>query len=627
MLIRFVRWLESRLNRQFISFMSVGLLGVSLIGLLLFSGLYRHGLEQERSAATMAVNLLLQSSLENAMLKQDLDGLRNIINKLAKQPNIRAVFIANPAREIRFSSQQSLLNQKVEWKNQRIPYQVETFFWTMPNGEEILRSVNPVHNKDECTICHGDMAQNPINGVLFVDYVAEPLREKALTDGLLFLTAALGVIVFMAVTLWWFMRRFVLKPLKNLTKVVNALTQGDLNARVAITSRNELGILAEGFNDMAAALQAQLLEIQEKEDFLQALIDAIPDGLRVINPHNYQIVMYNKAYAKQLGIEFDLTLTSCYQSSYGRTSPCPPILTTCPLHEIAKSHQPIKILTNHKHSDGSHFDVEVFAAPLQVKINQQPIDFIVESVRDLRKTITYSHAQKLAEMGQLAAGVAHEIHNPLTSVRLALQSLLKSLHSGHIDPPRIESYLKLVDGEIDKCIAVTHRLLKLSSPTGERQLIDLDVATQETLSLLQYESENRQINIYFNNQQGLHRVFGQEHDIRMVILNLIQNAFHAMPNGGDLNVSIQCISSQIYLSIKDSGCGIPEENLKKIFDPFFSQRADGMNGTGLGLSICKNLIEQYGGQISVTSEVGKGSCFTVQLPDAQTVYFKKREQG
>ena len=283
------------------------------------------------------------------------------------------------------------------------------------------------------------------------------------------------------------------------------------------------------------------------------------------------------------------------------------------------------MLTNHTHADGSHLEVEVFAAPMQAIMNQQPIDLIVESVRDLRKTITYSHAQKLAEMGQLAAGVAHEIHNPLSSVRLALQSLLKSLHSGHTDPPRIESYLKLVDGEIDKCIAVTHRLLKLSSPTGERQLVDLDIATQETLSLLQYESENRNITIHFESQQGLHRVLAQEHDIRMVILNLVQNAFHAMPNGGDLKVSIQRLSNQLYLNLQDTGCGISEENLKKIFDPFFSRRADGMNGTGLGLSICKNLIEQYGGQISVTSEINQGSCFTVQLPDAQALYFKKRE--
>jgi len=623
LLSHFMTWLQSRLNRQFISFMSVGLCGISAIGLLLFVGVYQRGLEQERSSASMAVNLLLQSSLENAMLKQDLDGLRDIINRLGKQTNIRSVFIANPAREIRFASQPNLIGQKLDWQN--IPRQVDTFFGTTPDGDEILRSVNPVYNKAPCTVCHGDLGSHPINGVLFVDYAAEPLRQKALHNGFLFVMAALGVMLLMAGSLWWFMRRFVLNPLKNLTKSVKSIADGDLSTRVLVNSRNELGDLASGFNDMAEALQIQLLEIREKEDFLQALIDAIPDGLRVINPHNYQIVMYNKAYVQQVGIEFDLTLTSCYQSSYGRTSPCPPTLTTCPLHEIAKSRQPVKLLTNHICSDGSHLDVEVFAAPLRVKINQQPIELIVESIRDLRKTITYSHAQKLAEIGQLAAGVAHEIHNPLSSVRLALQSLLKSLSNGQIDPPRIESYLKLVDGEIDKCIAVTHRLLKLSSSSGERQLVDIDIATQETLSLLQYESENRQILIEFQSEEGLHRVLAQEHDIRMVILNLVQNAFHAMPQSGKLTVTIKRVSNQIYLTIQDTGRGIPEENLSKIFDPFFSHRADGVKGTGLGLSICKNLIEQYGGTISATSIIQQGSCFVVQLPDAQTLYFKKRE--
>lgn len=614
-------WLKSRLNRQFISFMSVALFGMSVMGGLLFFGVYWHGLEQERRAASTAVNLLLQSSLENAMLKQDLDGLRNIINKLAEQENIRAVFIANPAREIRFSSQKELLNQRIEWKDHRIPHQVDTFFWTMPNGEEILRSVNPVHNKAECTICHGEIVDNPINGVLFVDYAADPLRQKAFSDGLLFIIAVIGMILCMAVMLWGFMQRFVVHPLNIMIKNVKALADGQLSTRVTIQSQNELGDLAKGFNNMAAALQTQMQHIRNKEDFLQALIDAIPDGLRVINPHNYQIVMFNQAFAHQIG---QTTHVHCYES-YQRTTPCSPTLTTCPVHEFRTARKPIKMLTNHIHADGSHREVEVFAAPMQAIINEQPTDFIVESVRDLRKTLTYSHAQKLAEIGQLAAGVAHEIHNPLSSVRLALHSLLKSLRSESVPPLHIENYLKLVDGEIDKCIAVTHRLLKLSSPTGERQLVDLDIATQETLSLLQYESDNRKITIHFESQPGSHRVLAQEHDIRMVILNLVQNAFHAMPNGGDLKVSIYQLSNQLCLKVEDTGCGIPEENLKKIFDPFFSHRADGVQGTGLGLSICKNLIEQYGGQLSVTSKVNQGSCFTIQLPDAHTFYFKERE--
>jgi signal transduction histidine kinase len=606
--------------------MGVGLCVTSAIGLLLFVGAYRHGLEQERSAASTAVNLLLQSSLENAMLKQDLGGLREIITKLGEQPNIRAVFIANPAQQIRFASQPNLLGQRIEWLNHTLPQQVDTFFWTTPNGEEILRSVNPVYNKPPCTVCHGELEDHPINGVLFVDYAAEPLRQKAFYNGFLFVMAALGVMLLMSASLWWFMRQFVLKPLQHLTVSVQSLADGDLNTRASLSSHNELGELANGFNEMAESLQARMQEIYEKEDFLQALIDAIPDGLRVINPQNHQLLMYNRAYAQQLNIGKNTDiLKTCYESSYARATPCQSTLITCPLHEIAKHHRATKFLTHHVRSDGSQLEVEVFAAPLRVRINQQFFELIVESVRDVRQTLTYSHAQKLAEMGQLAAGVAHEIHNPLSSVRLALQSLLKSLRNGQTDPPRMESYLKLVDSEIDKCIAVTHRLLKLSSPSGERQLVDLDIATQETLSLLQYESENRQITISFQSEEGLHRVLAQEHDIRMIILNLVQNAFHAMPKGGNLIVTIKRLNNQIYLTIQDNGRGIPEENLSKIFDPFFSHRADGIRGTGLGLSICKNLIEQYGGTISATSIIQQGSCFVVQLPDAQTLYFKKRE--
>ena len=607
-------WIASSLKRQFIVIITTGLTIVSVICFILFIGVYHKQLGQERSTASAAVNRLLQTSLENAMLKQDLEGLREIVQKLGQQPDIRLVMISNPTGEIRFSSDPTLLGNQISWVDGILPTNPETQFRVNNRDEKVLRSINPVHNKQSCTHCHGPIEKNPVNGVLFVDYDAEPIQEKARYNSLLFLGAGAFIIGFSILILWWFVHYFILIPVQRLANASQRLGEGDLTARVIEKGQNELAMLAQRFNDMAANLQDSIRNISEKEAFFQALIDAVPDGLRVIDS-DYRTIKVNQAFCQQLGLKPNIVLKqTCYASSYARTTPCPPTLITCPLHEINKTSQPVKTITQHVCTDNSLLDVEVFAAPMTVEINGKPVKLIVESVRDLNQTIKFSHEQKLATMGELASGMAHEIYNPLTSVRLALQSTLKALDAGESDQVRITNYLKLVDGEIDKCVEVTQRLLKLGVPGSEKpQPVAINQAIRETMALLGFESQERNIQIELALEVEEDRILARESDIRMIVLNLAQNAFHAMPQGGKLSIQTWLDHNDIYVSFADTGCGIQAKHLSRIFDPFFSHRADQKKGTGLGLSICKTLVTHYGGRIEVSSQLGQGSRFTVVL--------------
>lgn len=616
MKLQFFSWIASSLNRQFIVTITTGLGFVSVICLILFIGVYHEQLGQERSAASSAVNRLLQTSLENAMLKQDLDGLREIVQKLGQQPDIRLVMISNPEREIRFSSDPTLLGSQINWPDGTLPTRPLAQFLVNNRDEKVLRSINPVSNKPPCTTCHGPIEEHPINGVLFVDYDAEPIQEKARYNSLLFLGAGVFVLALSILILWWFVRYFILIPVQRLASASQALGEGDLTVRVSEVGQNELGQLALRFNDMAANLQKTMRVLGEKEAFLQALIDAVPDGLRVIDP-DYRVIQVNRAFCQQLGLNQSGVLKqTCYASAYARSTPCPPTLITCPLHEIGQTGQPVRAITQHVCTNNSLLDVEVSAAPMEVEINGKPVKLIVESVRDLNQAIKFSHEQKLATMGELASGMAHEIYNPLTSVRLALQSTLKSLDAGESDRERISHYLKLVDGEIDKCVDVTQRLLKLGVPGSEkRQRVAVNQSISETMALLEFESQERQIQIELALDAQEYYIRARDNDIRMVVLNLAQNAFHAMPEGGKLNILTWQHNSLIYISFKDTGCGIEPKHRSRIFDPFFSLRADRKKGAGLGLSICKTLITEYGGSIEVNSQLGQGSQFTVVLPN------------
>jgi len=608
-------WLNSSLNRKFVIGIASGLIMSSLIFLLLFITMYRGELENQRAETATQINHLLQASLENAMLKRDLDGLRSIVSQLGSQANINSVRIINPKGEVRFSNKPEFLHQQMGM-NIAEAQNTSTSFLQDDNGNEVLRSINPVHNKAPCIQCHGPIKKNPVNGILLIDYNAASIRQTAQNTTLMLMGSGALIVLINITGGWWFIRRFVLKPLEKLATASNAITEGNLDFRMRPTGNDELAQLGITFDRMTDSLQRKIQQLQEKEVFLQALINAIPDGIRIID-ENYRILLSNTTYREQLKLDQDDAGNHyCYASSHGLESPCPATLITCPIQELSNNTLPLKFIHQHTRSDNSKIDVEIYASPMHVTVDGESKTMIVESIRDLAEQVKFSHEQKLSELGHLAAGVSHEIHNPLTAVRLALHSSYQSLQVQNPNIDEVSYYLELVNKEIDTCIDVTERLLKLSTaPPSQTELVSINKAVGETISLLQWEALKDHIELSFNGGEEPLRVLATDSEIRMTTLNLAQNAFHAMPDGGRLDVSTVKENGNILIKFVDTGKGITEENLQRIFEPFFSRRVVGDNGTGLGLSISKNIVESYGGKLTVESTPGEGSSFTIQLPD------------
>jgi PAS domain S-box-containing protein len=423
----------------------------------------------------------------------------------------------------------------------------------------------------------------------------------------LLLGAALAGLLF-----WQGVCRRVLTPVSAILKASQSILKGDFSARSGLSGGGELQRLGQSFDAMADHLKASLDKLKEQEGFLQALIDADPDGLRVLASDG-TILMVNRAYCQILGIERgDALGRRCYESSHGRTEPCAPTLITCPLHEIAVQGQPVKTVQAILLGDGTEHHVEVHAAPLTAPDGKL---LVLESIRDLASDIRFSHEQKLSAIGQLAAGVAHEIRNPLASVRLALQSLIKQGEAGDIEAASLLDYLKLVDGQVDRCIDVTTRLLRLSvNQGGQLQMVPVRAAIEETVSLLSFEAEKSRIEVILNLPAKELSVMIADGDFRLIVLNLVQNAFHAMPDGGKLFISASADDRWVDIEVADTGIGIKPEMIGRVFQPFFSSRADGVTGSGIGLTICKGIVERSGGAIDVISRPGEGAKFIVRLP-------------
>lgn len=607
--------------RRHILLRLVGVAGaLSLILLAAFLFVYRGQLVGERLRVSLGVNLLLQAALENAMLKRDVPGLADIVSRMGKQPGIRNVMILDPAGEVRFSASPAKLGARYP---QLVPARGATpsaEFVQLDGDEEVLRSVNPVINQAQCGACHGAVAGHPLNGVLVVDYVADEIRSHAWKSGLIFATGGVLALALIMTILWRSLSLRVLAPVAALGRAAEALEQGRLGERVGLDSRDELGELGARFDRMAQTIEGQMSQLRMHEAYLQEVLDALPDGIRVICVDDKRTTLVNGAFCRQIGRDAAALLDRpCHLGSHASETACVPTLVVCPLSELRDVGQTIKCTHRHIRADGSAFPAEIHATLVELGGSNGRMRYIVESCRDLGQTVNISQEQRLAEMGLLAAGVAHEIHNPLASVRLGVQGLAREARAHHVSPQQVVDYMSLVDQEIDKCIAVTRRLLLLAPPpSSEMLLVDLNSALADTMGLLSFDAQTRGVEQRLVLPAESLRLLADEAEVRMILLNLVQNAHHAMPAGGCVELRLRRAAGEAVIEVADSGIGIKPEFIERIFDPFFSRRADGVTGTGLGLTIVKSIVDRLQGTISVESEPDRGTTFRIRLPLAES---------
>jgi signal transduction histidine kinase len=238
----------------------------------------------------------------------------------------------------------------------------------------------------------------------------------------------------------------------------------------------------------------------------------------------------------------------------------------------------------------------------------------LERIRMLQNV---EYTSKMATIGRLSASVAHEINNPLAIINEKAGLLHDFVHASEEYPQR-EKTLKALDSiikSVERCGAVTHRLLGFTRRLKLRQeVVDLPSLITEVLGFLEKEAMHRSIQMETDFESDLPQIVSDRGQLEEVILNLLNNAFAAVEDGGKIKLAARSESQKILISVEDNGCGISEENLLHIFEPFFSTKGD--FGTGLGLSITYDLVQKLGGEISVESSLGKGSSFKIMIPIA-----------
>ncbi len=347
-----------------------------------------------------------------------------------------------------------------------------------------------------------------IVGILYVGMLEAPyidLRNKVVYS--FFGIGVLGVLLVLLLS--FFITTGIIRPLREMVGATRRIAEGDLALELPITSKDEIGQLAESFNHMLVRLKQARQELED----------------------------------------------------YGRV--------------------------------------------LEVKVEERS-----QQLRTIQAQLMQS--EKLASLGRLASGVAHEINSPLTGILTFSHLLMRRLK----DHPELQKELELIVRETSRVSTIVRGLLDFARESKpQKRPCNVNELIQYTLSLVERQSVFQNIQISKNLDVQLPIILLDGNQIQQVFMNVLLNSADAMPNGGCLTISSSWAPSDSFVKVKfsDTGCGIPEENLNKIFDPFFTTKS-AKKGTGLGLAVSYGIIERHRGKIEVQSEMGKGTTFTIQLP-------------
>jgi len=232
-------------------------------------------------------------------------------------------------------------------------------------------------------------------------------------------------------------------------------------------------------------------------------------------------------------------------------------------------------------------------------------------VRALRREVARS--QRLASVGRLAAGVAHEIRNPLSSIK-GFATYFKERYPNR---PQDQQTANIMIQEVDRLNRVVGQLLEFARPISvKKKRISLQALLKDSIKLIEDRASAKGISVQTQHAAGVDAAWGDPDRINQILLNLSLNAIDSMENGGELKMALSSDGedSVIYIRISDTGCGISPQHLSKVFDPYFTTKS---TGTGLGLAIAHNIVEALGGKITVESHTEVGTTFTIALPNSE----------
>jgi nitrogen fixation/metabolism regulation signal transduction histidine kinase len=442
---------------------------------------------------------------------------------------------------------------------------------------------------------------------LSLDLMQQQIRQILWTIGIL---GVLALGAGMLISNW--AARQVTRPLGKLVATTQAVTRGDLAPDIAIHTRDEVEILADNFLFMIQEvlaqkkkLEDQLREIQRLQEYTEKVLITMGDGLLAIDMAG-RITTINPAARKILEIPDNLPITSL---------PVWDLVDTAT--QIAGYIREVMSDPSGKKqrelgfSTGDHDRMVLVNAGI-LETSSKTAREIIFTLNDItalkRLEAGIRQAGRLADLGTVAAGMAHEIRNPLSAIKTFVALLPQKLEK----PGFLEKFQQTVPREINRLNTLIEEMLELSrQPRYDLVSTDMRALVVHCRTLLEADFKRRHIYFQTDLPEDLGRVQADADQLEKAVINLLQNGAQAIAQGGNIRISGFCDHDWVVLDFEDTGHGMPLEVAEHIFTPFYTTK---VKGTGLGLAITHKVITEHGGQISLETHEGAGTCFRVRLP-------------
>lgn len=588
---------RSLFHKLLASYLIIILVTLSVVGLMfteLFTSYYFKAKEQELITKGQDVSRILATYISAGIPFPAIDIA---LMALDRSLNARAFVIDNSGQIIATTAGRSaprgmFLNP--EEANQVLQGKVVSW-----------RGYNPRFNQVMVSAAVPIQVDNQTVGALVLNTSVVDIAPAIAVVRRYIVYAAVATVI-LAMVIGYCLSRSISQPLRRISQATRAMSQGNFSQRIEVTSQDEVGQLAESFNELAQALDDTISALRLEKDKVENVLKNMAEGVLAVDNQG-RIIMANAQAARTLGFG-DGEIRGRMLAE----------LTTFPeinelFAEVLKEKQ---ALTAEFKLPNNRFTLAHISL-LQEKGETLGAVAVLQDITGLRR---------LEELRRdFVANVSHELRTPLASIQAFVEALL----DGMVDDPATQmKYLKVIHEETLRLKRLIHDLLDLSlieSGKAKWQVMPLNIKdlTIRVLEKLMPQIEEKALEIEIEMPEDLPFALGNPDRIEQVLINLLHNAIQFTPAGGKIRIGASACCDEIRVSVADTGEGIPAEDLPHIWERFHKvdkSRARSSGGTGLGLAIVKHIVDAHGGRVGVESEPGKGSIFTFSLPQVNKAH-------
>ncbi len=448
------------------------------------------------------------------------------------------------------------------------------------------------------------------------------LIRKEINDYLMQSWLVISLTIIFVVGIAYLLSNSIVRPVLLLTEATRKMIHGQLSAEVQVSSNDEVGVLAESFNTMVRELN------ERRQRLLQTLQALRRSRKEIIRERNFKNTVFENIETGLLTFDAASNVTSangaaCRILEIDRPGP------DCSWTVLLAEWPELRDVLLRWFKESAAGGEKVFRDYIPLERNGRTLTYLMAlfplsfrqqegwllTIEDLTERVNMrqqmARMDRLASLGRMSAGIAHEVRNPLTGVSL----LLDELHDRLLGKETDQLLIRRALGEIERLESLVNEMLHFSSvPTPKLAYGSVARVVRDALFLIRKQCQRQNVKLIEKIEDNLPEIMFDSDRLKQVLINLLNNALDAMPDGGELRVEVDMVGETLAIRIVDNGVGIQADKLPLVFEPFFTSKGQ---GTGLGLAISYNIISDHGGEIEIESHEGKGTTVVVLLPITQ----------